>query len=729
MSANQAAVVVLNGGGTSLVIELSQPVPRVLHWGAQLPELGNEDLQMLAAATESSILNNAPDTPRIFSLWPTERDAWQGTPAQEGNIEGTATTPRPQLTSVKARLGDDHANDYVVLEMTDSISGLVSKSELTMDRFGVLSVKMSVTRREEEPDAAPYILDHLTAMMPLPERATAFMDFTGRWCRERAPQRGPLSFGTHLRVTRRGKPGHDSPLLLIAGTDGFGSRTGELWATHVAWSGDQRYLIERLPEGAGSFTSTIGGGELLRSGEIRLMPGEEYQAPCVYFIWSDRGTDGIADRLHQKWRAKSRHPSTPRPLVLNTWEAVYFDHDLARLEGLIEAAARVGVERVVLDDGWFLGRHNPHTGLGDWFVDPATWPNGLDPLVQLIRERGMDFGLWFEPEMINLDSELARQHPDWILAPSSGIGPSARDQYVLNIANPNAYAYLLKRMDALVSQYQIDYIKWDHNRDLLEAVTRGNDGDRPSVHEQTIALYQLLDELQERHPGLEIETCSGGGGRIDLGILERTSRVWPSDCNDPVERSRIERWTALIVPPEMIGSHLGTRVSHTTGRATDIQMRLATSLFGHAGIEMDLTTCDTAELALITRWAAMYKELRPLLHSGTVVNADLADTATGLHGVVSTDLSHAVFAWTRWETSPNQLSARVRFPGLDTKRRYHVQLREDFGPVQRHQVSEPQWLADPSKETVIAGSILSEVGVVLPALGPQQTLLFELTAV
>ncbi|WP_273939221.1 alpha-galactosidase [Kutzneria chonburiensis] len=209
-------------------------------------------------------------------------------------------------------------------------------------------------------------------------------------------------------------------------------------------------------------------------------------------------------------------------------------------------------------------------------------------------------------------------------------GPPSRNQYVVDLTNPEAWTYLLTSIDALVAEYGIDYIKWDHNRDLHEAVDHTG---RPVVHNQTLALYRLIDELKVRHPGLEIESCASGGGRVDLGILTRTDRVWASDCNDPVERQSIQRWTGQLLPPELIGSHVGPERSHTTGRRTDDSFRLATALFGHAGIEQDLTACSPAEIDKLTAWAAMYKELRPLLHSGRVVRAELPDD--GLFSTVS----------------------------------------------------------------------------------------------
>ncbi|GIF76669.1 alpha-galactosidase [Asanoa siamensis] len=712
MQSGANAVIALRAGGAAFVVEIREPVPAVLHWGADL-DAPADDLRRTAGP---AVLNNSPDSPRVFSVWPTERDGWSGTPAQSGNFAGYGTTPRPVLAGHRVDVPDDGVGGRLELSFTDG--GLRGTVVYELDRFGVLAVSLSVGNSADR----PYTLDGLLALLPVPDRAVELVDFTGKWCRERAPQRAPFGFGTHLRATRRGKPGHDSPYLLMAGTSGFGFGHGEIWAAHLAWSGEQRYLAERLPEGAGAFAALVGAGESLRSGEVILAPGERYDAPPVLFVWSGEGTDGVADRLHRRLRARPGHPVTARPLVLNTWEAVYFDHDLDRLTALVERAASVGVERIVLDDGWFRGRRAADAGLGDWFVDADVWPDGLEPFVKVVRAHGMQFGLWFEPEMVNLDSELARAHPDWILGPADGLGPSARRQYVLDIARPDAYAYLLSRLDALVAAHGVDHLKWDHNRDLLEAVSRPSG--RPGVRRQTLALYRLLDELRARHPGLEIETCSGGGGRVDFGILDRTDRVWASDCNDPVERAQIERWTRVLVPPELIGSHLGAARSHTTSRTTDLSFRLAVSLTAHAGIEQDLTAASPADLAIIAAWSALYREFRPLLHTGRVVNADLADDAVALYGTVARDGSRALFTWLRFRTSPAGQTGRVRFPGLDPAARYRVVVRTELGAASRHQADDPDWVAHAPIE--LSGAVLAVAGVPLPTLNPQQAMLFDI---
>ncbi|MYS21414.1 alpha-galactosidase [Streptomyces sp. DvalAA-14] len=729
-----ARIVSLRAAGTCFVVELTEPVPRVLHWGADLGELSDADAAALALTAEAAVLNNALDTPRRFTIWPTEADGWSGTPAHHGHLAGAASAPRLRTVASAVRHDGADGGGELTVELTDETSGLDVAVRYTLDPSGVLAVSTGLTRRADADrapyDRAPYDLAQLTTLLPLPRRATEILDFTGKWSRERSPQRRPLGYGTHARETRRGKPGLDSPYLLTVGVPGFGFRDGEVWAVHVAWSGDQRYLVERYPEGAGTHAAALGGGELLRAGEIRLAPGESYRAPVCHFAWSGAGLDGLAGRFHTLLRSRPGHPSRPRPVILNSWEAVYFDHDLDRLLGLVDRAAEVGVERFVLDDGWFRGRRSDNAGLGDWTVDPAVWPDGLSPLVDRVRSLGMEFGLWVEPEMVNLDSDLAREHPDWVLGPAAGLGPAARHQYVLDLANPDAWEYLFQALEALVGKYPIAYLKWDHNRELHEAVH--SPADRPTAHAQVLALYRLLDTLKERHPELEIESCASGGGRIDLGILSRTDRVWTSDCNDPVERQSIQRWTAQLLPPELFGTHVGPAASHTTARISTDTFRLVTALFGHAGIEQDITGCTPVELARLTAWTALYRELRPLLHTGRTVRADLgpsagaADEAALLHGVVSQDGGSAVYCWARVATSPEAQWGRVPLPGLAADARYQVRVRTELGLPSWHQTGGPAWLTAALDGWVtLPGAVLAVAGIPMPTLNPEHALLIE----
>lgn len=724
-------IVTLRGGSVSVVAELASPVPRILHWGADLGDLTAADAEALRLTSAVGATHNSTAEPRYFSVLPTGAEMWPGTPGIEGHVADGSAYPRLSLASYDAAgpgsagaAGPDSALDLLLV---DDVLKLNVRLRYELDHFGILSVQATVGRPASAQGAPPFVLAGLTTLLPLPERAVERLDFSGKWARERSPQRQDMAFGTCLRESRRGRPSLDSPYVVAAGTESFRFRSGEVWAVHLGWSGNQRYVVERLPEGAGAHAAVIGAGELLLPGEIVLRAGEEYRGPTVYFAWSGAGLDGISDAFHAMLRARPSHPARPRPLTLNTWEAVYFDHAIPKLLTLVDTAAAVGVERVVLDDGWFEGRRDATTGLGDWYVDQTVWPGGLWPIVDRARAHGMEFGLWFEPEMVNPGSRIIQQHPDWLLAPARGAGPAVRDQHVLNIAHPAAGDYLLERIDALVGEYSIDYIKWDHNRELHEAARR-DANDSPGVHAQTLALYRLLDVLRSRHPALEIETCASGGGRIDLGILRRTDRVWASDCNDPLERQHIQRWTAQLIPPELIGAHVGPAEAHTTRRTTPLSFRLVTALFGHAGIEQDLTLMTGHELGALTAWADLYKDLRGLIHSGRTVRADLADDANLLQGVVAPDRSRALFAWVRLVTSNAVQPGRVRLPGLDGTRSYRIAVREETGLPSFHE-HPPEWLGRARQGPLaISGRLLTQVGLPMPALDPGQAMLLDLRA-
>jgi alpha-galactosidase len=532
--------------------------------------------------------------------------------------------------------------------------------------------------------------------VPVPAAAAELLDLTGRWCRERHPQRRAFDHGTWLREQRHGRTGHDSPLLLVAGTPGFSFRSGEVWGVHLGWSGNSVWRADRPVDGP----ATLGAGELLEPGE------EAGETPWLYAAWSDRGLDGLAAAFHRFVRARPTHPRRARPVVLNTWEAVYFDHRFDRLSALADTAAAVGVERFVLDDGWFRGRRADTAGLGDWYVDTDVWPDGLRPLADHVHGLGMEFGLWVEPEMVNPDSDLARAHPDWVLP-----GPPWRNQQGLDVANADAWVYLLERLDAIVRENAVDYLKWDHNRDI-----------GGPVHEQTLAAYRLLDALRSRHPDLEIESCSSGGARVDLGILERTDRVWASDTNDALERQTIQAWTQQLLPPELVGSHVGPPRAHTTGRTHDLSFRVATALFGHFGIEWDIASASDDDRAGLKEAIALYKRVRGLLHSGEVVRADVPDPAVSVHGVVGD--GEALFCIAQLATSSAQTPGTVRLPGLDPDRAYRVEPVPLAGGPQYGHVEPPPWLAG----ATLSGRALAAAGLQLPVLFPEQALVVQLTA-
>ena len=717
----------LRAGGVSLLVDVEGPrLPRVLHWGADLGPLGVDVLADVAAALEVPVGGSTLDDPWTPTLLPTEDDGWAARPGVSGWAPGGASLRLRLEQDVRVTTTADGGAALRAMA-TDAEVGVQVVCELVLEPSGVVRARTTVTA--SGPHA--YDLAGVLTLLPVPQRADEVLDLTGRWCRERSPQRSPLLHGGRTRESRRGRTGHDAPLLVVAGTAGFGFGDGEVWAAHVAWSGDHVHTVEKLQEGR----AALGGGELLRAGEVHLVPGASYVSPWVVLVWSDHGLDGLTDRLHTLQRARPNHPASPRPLVLNSWEAVYFDHDLPRLLRLVETAASVGVERFVLDDGWFLRRRDDSAGLGDWVVDPVVWPQGLHPLVERVRELGMQVGLWCEPEMANPASDLLREDPDRVLARPGRTPRPWRRQQVVDLTRPDVHARLLEQISAIVAEYDLDYLKWDHNRDLHEADHRQDGVSRPAVHWQTLATYRLLDELRARHPRLEIESCASGGGRVDLGILERTDRVWASDTNDAVERQLIQRWTGLLLAPELVGAHVGPPVAHTTGRTVDLGMRLLTALFGHAGIEWDITTCTGDELDRVRAWTALYRELRPLLHGGRTVRRDLPSGLPGstgalLHGVVARDGDRAVYAIVRLTSDADAVLGPVPLPGLDPDRDYVVRLRPELDDPHRTgpRGSVPA-LASRPEGLVLRGRVLASAGVSLPLLQPAQGLLLDVRAV
>ncbi len=314
----------------------------------------------------------------------------------------------------------------------------------------------------------------------------------------------------------------------------------------------------------------------------------------------------------------------------------------------------------------------------------------------------------------NPDSDLYRAHPDWILQVPGRVPPLARHQLVLDLANEDAYSHVLEKVHAVISEYGVDYIKWDHNRFLTDP---GHEG-AAAVRRQTEALYRMFDELRRRNLGLEIESCASGGGRVDLGMAMHADRFWTSDQNDALERQQIQRWTSLVIPPEMLGTHIGPTDSHGTGRRHSVQMRAVTALFGHAGIEWNLLDATDDELAALTEWTAFYRAERELLHTGRVVRVEHSDPSALAHGVVAQDRSRALFAYVQCTTTAATRPSAFRLPGLDPAATYRVRAQY-FGPAATIQRRGPAWL-DGVEAT---GAALANLGLRAPILWPEEAVL------
>ncbi len=724
MTADLPALIHLHCDGVSLLIDARENrSPAILHWGPDLGTLRADEALALAEAATPIHPGNAPDEAYRPAILPQGSEGWTGPLGISGaRADGSFAFPRLRIQGMSTPEGTregallEAGSGTVCFHLVDETVQIAVDLSVQMLPTGLVRQQARLTNTAN----TPYHLQELLLTLPLPLEAEELLDFAGRWGKERTAQRTPLRIGTHRRENRRGRTGFDSSYLLHAGPAGFGFAHGELYALHTAFSGNHVHLAHKHWNGE----ALLGGGELLLPGEGILQAGEAYTSPWVYGAHG-HGLDQIASRFHRHLRSRPHHVSTDRPMTLNVWEAVYFDHNLDRLKDLADRAAALGVERYVLDDGWFGSRRNDLSGLGDWTVSPDVWPEGLAPIVDHVTGLGMQFGLWFEPEMVNEDSDVARAHPEWIMGPAPDRLPiRARHQQVLNLTIPEAYAHVRDQMVAVLESTDISYIKWDHNRDLLEAGTRANGA--AATHEQTLAAYRLMAELKERFPGLEIESCSSGGGRVDLGVLEHTDRVWVSDCIDPLERQQMNRWTSQLIPLELMGSHIASGRSHTTGRLHSLSFRAATALFGHLGIEWDLAEASAEELEQLGAWIALYKEMRELLFTGTLVRLDRSEDSLQIQGVVGADARTALFSIACLHRSEMSPRGRLRLRGLDPERRYRITPLEIGGPAPGFVA--PAWFEKARREDglVLSGSTLMHTGLATPAIYPEQAFLLRL---
>jgi alpha-galactosidase len=689
-----------------------QRLPRILHWGEFLGDIDAPELEALADAAQPAIGDSPVTYPQPVPVLAQLGEGWLGRPGLIGDADGRAWAPVFRLE--RHQVTGDADGPLLRVVATDKASELELELELqVLHRSGLVRQRAHLRNRAR----TAHRVGRLELALPVPAEADELLDLTGRWSLEKVPQRRAFDVGEWVRASRGGKPGLEHTMLLIAGVHGFGFRSGRVWGTHLAWSGNQELTAERVPANS----RRLAASESLTAGEMTLAPGDEYTTPWQFGSWGD-GLDELAARFHRHLRDRPRRPDVPRPVVLNTWEAVYFRHDPVALARLADIAASIGVERFVVDDGWFTGRHDDTTSLGDWDVDTTVWPEGLGPLADRVHELGMEFGLWFEPEMVNLDSNLARAHPEWLFDAGHGNGLPSRHQHVLDLGHEDAYQYVLNRMSSLIGELGIDAVKWDHNRYLLDA---GHTPDgKPGLRVQTLAVYRMMDDLRRAHPDLEIETCASGGGRIDLGVLEYAARVWPSDTNDPHERLEIQRWTGLLVPPEMQGTHIGAEVSHTTSRSHPLDYRAEKALWGNLGVEVNLLEADDDERAAIAGWIEFHRAHRRLLHTGTVVHADLSEPALRLEGVVADDRSEALYAVSLVERPRTWPPGRVGLPGLDDDQRYDVHAVFP-GMEPNASVPQPPWLVDGVRMT---GRTLRVAGLEAPTLDVDRSMLLRVVA-
>lgn len=488
----------------------------------------------------------------------------------------------------------------------------------------------------------------------------------GGWNSEFQLQRDRLAVAETVLTSRRGLTGHHASPWLAVDDGTTTEELGEVWSTALAWSGSWRVTVHRDPVGRTTWTGGFGHEGI----SWTLRAGQSLRTPTYAGLYSSRGF-GTASRA---WHAYVRGhvlpaPERDRPVLYNSWEATGFDVDEAGQIRLAHLAARVGAELFVLDDGWFGTRRDDRSGLGDWTPRREAFPGGLRPLADEVHRLGMDFGLWVEPEMVNRDSELYRAHPDWVLHSPRLDATELRNQLVLNFARPEVEEWAQRTLDHLVRAYDVDWLKWDANRAFTEAGWGGHpDPDRLWI-DHTRAVHRIMDRLRATHPGLRIEACAGGGGRVDLGMLARTDQAWTSDNTDPVDRIGIQHGFGQLFPAAAMAAWVTDSPNPATGRRTPLRFRFHVSMAGALGLGGDLTSWSEEELAETAELVARYKEIRPLVQRGHQHRVAAGGPVTAVHYAAPDDSEHALLVWrptTRFGHRPDP----VRLPALDPGAHY-----------------------------------------------------------
>ena len=454
-----------------------------------------------------------------------------------------------------------------------------------------------------------------SAVWTLPEReGWQLSQLHGRWAAESRLVRSGLTYGEKVIGSRRGHTGHQHLPWVALDTDATEER-GEVYGCALGWSGSWRIAVAQLPDAR----VQIGGGAGYDdSGLLLLAPGESFTTPVFAGLWSDAGFGGAS----RTWHTYQRTYVIPdadqdRPVLYNSWEATQFDISEDQQEVLAQRAAAAGVELFVVDDGWFGKRTSDRAGLGDWTPNPDRFPAGLKPLADRVHALGMQFGIWVEPEMVNADSDLYRAHPDWVQYQEGRKRAEFRNQLVLNLAREDVQEYLWEQLDGLLSSAPIDYVKWDFNRCFTDAGWPGDPYPQRLWVDHVRALYALFDRLRAAHPGVAFESCSGGGGRIDLGIMSRTDQVWTSDNTDPLDRLAIQHGFSQIHPARVMAAWVtDSPNTQLNDRVSSLRFRFVSAMAGVLGVGGDLSEWTEEELAEARRWVDLYKEVRPLVQHG-----------------------------------------------------------------------------------------------------------------
>lgn len=543
-----------------------------------------------------------------------------------------------------------------------------SDIEVTL-RYGVLPKLDIITRCASVANNTnePVILTKAASLcLDIPHGEWEWVHFHGRHAMERLTERMPLCHGIQESSSTRGTSSHhQNPTVLLCSPD-CTETSGSCIGAALMYSGSFQTKIQldqmeqvRLVMGINP--------ELFR---WELKPSEVFDTPEVIMSYSSNGMEKLSHNFHKVIRehvCRGKYKLAERPVLINNWEATYFDFNEEKILKIAEQAASLGVDMLVLDDGWFGKRDDDCSGLGDWFVSEEKLNGGLGKLAEKIKSLGMKFGLWFEPEMVSEDSDLYRSHPDWAIKIPSRDPVRSRYQLVLDMINPEVRDYLFGAISDILKNADISYIKWDMNRSICDwytpCLSAENQGEMP--HRYVLGLYELLERLTTAFPDVLFEGCSGGGGRFDAGMLYYCPQIWCSDDTDAFERTKIQYGTSFFYPVSAIGSHVSAVPNHQTGRITPIETRAVTAMAGSFGYELDLNTLSHDEKQEVKEQIVRFKKDGPLIHNGLYYRlSDSLNDKYAMWGFVSEDKKEVLVHGVIFRTEPNRTQYLVKLRGL-----------------------------------------------------------------
>ncbi|CAM4337366.1 alpha-galactosidase [Paenibacillus alkaliterrae] len=514
--------------------------------------------------------------------------------------------------------------------------------------------------------------------LDMPHDQFEMLQLSGAWTRERHIHKRKLEPGLQSIESRRGSSSHMQNPFVALLSEGASEDHGDVYGVNLVYSGNFTAGVEvdqfhsaRLFIGINPFDFNW-----------RLDPGEHFQTPEAVMVHSEHGLGGMSRSFHDLYRTRlirGTFRDQTRPILVNNWEATYFNFNADKIEAIARTGQELGIELFVLDDGWFGKRDNDTTSLGDWFVDRSKLPNGLEDLVSRVKRLDMQFGLWFEPEMISPESELYRAHPDWCLHVEGRRRTQARHQLILDLSRKDVQQYIVKSISDILSSAPITYVKWDMNRNMTEigSALLPAERQRETAHRYMLGLYEVLEQITSAFPHVLFESCSGGGGRFDAGMLYYMPQTWTSDNTDAVSRLKIQYGTSIVYPVSSMGSHVSAVPNHQVGRITSLETRGNVALSGNFGYELDLTRFTEQEKETVKTQVALYKDVRHLVQFGNFYRLlspfEGNDTAWMF---VSKNQSEAFVVYVSVLQEPNPKLNRFLLKGLDPKRDYKLDGQE-----------------------------------------------------